>query len=597
MSAPASKQDTTTADGQPIRGYYNRVNDDLLIRIPMTAKRVLELGCGAGALGNAFKARNPDVEYVGLELDPDAAEMAKDRLDEVYLFNADKDQLPDEVANGAPFDAIIFGDVLEHLYDPWQVVSDFAKLLSDGGCLMTCIPNVQNWWFMQAVMGRGFEYHSEGLFDRTHLRWFSLQNMIDLFSQAGLRTTDVTPRNFILQRGEHSFEKFAQMMAPSLPALGMTPEQFAAKAKPLQFVVRGVKQGKPSERMLLQSIMLRPVGGVNDVRVGQPLQSAASLPEIEVHATVRSASLFERPAEQPKVMIWQRPVHHYEAAKSLLNIVNKGYIVVTEFDDHTMRWEGIEKHEYLTLTGCHGVQTSTQVLANIFKDQQPPPYQPDIAVFPNAVMQLPERRNFTDNRLRVFFGALNREEDWGPIMPGINKALAEAQKAGIQIGFEVIHDQGFFDALETKIKRFTPTCDYPKYLEILGRCEAALLPLNDNLFNQCKSDLKFIEAGAAGLAVLASPTVYSATLEHDQTGLLLEQPDEFGASLLKLAKDLKEAKRLGDNARAYVSRERLSSQQIEKRLSWYRLLWDNRHETTPKLIEHLQQVIAKIDAV
>ncbi|MEM6903038.1 MAG: class I SAM-dependent methyltransferase, partial [Pseudomonadota bacterium] len=537
MSAPAQPTASTDSSTQqaPTRDYYNRVNDDLLIRIPLTAKRVLELGCGAGALGEAFKRRQPLVEYVGLELDPEAANRAKANLAAVHLFNADHDPLPPAITAGAPFDAIIFGDVLEHVRDPWQVVRDFSQLLAPDGCLLTCIPNVQNWWILQHLLTLGFQYEDEGLFDRTHIRWFGLKNMADLHDQAGLRVTDVVPRNLILKRDQHSFDDLAKRLAPALPRLNMTPEQFAAKAMPLQFVLRSLPKGSPSRQMLLQSIMLKPVGGVNDVRIGVPLKAASSLPEIEVRATVRSAELLQRPAGQPKIMIWQRPVHHYEAAKSLLNLVQKDYVVVTEFDDHTMRWPGIEQHEYLTLTGCHGVQTSTDVLADIFRDLQPPPYQPEIKVFPNMVLALPERSNFTDHRLRVFFGALNREDDWAPIMPGLNQAIAEAKAAGLEIGFEVIHDQGFFDALETETKRFQPTCDYPTYLATLAQCEVALMPLADTLFNRCKSDLKFIEAGAAGLAVLASPTLYSATLEDGKTGRLIDDPAGFGAAILELA--------------------------------------------------------------
>ena len=106
----------------------------------------------------------------------------------------------------------------------------------------------------------------------------------------------------------------------------------------------------------------------------------------------------------------------------------------------------------------------------------------------------------------MFFGALNREQDWSPFMPTIN---AVAAMAGERLKFQVVHDQSFFDALETPHKTFTPTCDYETYLRILGGSDISFMPLADTPFNRAKSDLKFIEAAACRVAALASSVVYS----------------------------------------------------------------------------------------
>ena len=56
--------------------YYGNVNPDLLAKIPVTAKHVLEVGCGSARLGEAFKARSPDSKYYGIELFESAAKDA-----------------------------------------------------------------------------------------------------------------------------------------------------------------------------------------------------------------------------------------------------------------------------------------------------------------------------------------------------------------------------------------------------------------------------------------------------------------------------------------------------------------------------------------
>ncbi len=599
MNAPAQKP-APNADAQTappaIRGYYDRANPDLLQRIPLTAKKVLELGCGAGALGTALKRRNPDVFYAGLELDDEAAAIARERLDHVTVFNADTDDIPKDVIENGPYDAVVFGDVLEHLRDPWAVTEAFAELLRPGGTMLACIPNVQNWRILQTLMTEGFKFEDEGLFDRTHLRWFALPNMVELFQKAGIVPVEGVPRHFIMQTPDgKSHDAFVKAMTPSLPALGMSVEQFARKTKPLQYVITGTK-GEAPQRMLVQGLMLKPVGGVNDVRMALPLETLRSVTGVETIAAVRTMAMQDRPAEVPKIVVWQRPIQTQNEAAKIMQIIERGYVVVIEFDDHTMRWPAIEENDYLTLKGCHGVQTSTNYLADVFRDLMGD-QQRDIAVFRNTVLEIDEPVNFQNpNQLRVFFGALNREEDWAPIMDGLNKAIASLDDPS-QLFFDVIHDVAFVEALETEHKAFTPTCDYPTYRQHLAAADVALLPLADTLFNNCKSDLKFIEAGAAGCAVLASSTLYERTMEDGKTGRLIKDPADFGPALLDLLKDRDQAKAMGRAAHDYVRGERLMCQQVQARLDWYQKLWDERDTTTPKLIAYLEDFIRRQDNI
>ena len=58
--------------------YFNRVNQDLLALIPPDAKTVLEIGCGAGALCEAYRKMNPGVVWLGVESNQDAADVARE---------------------------------------------------------------------------------------------------------------------------------------------------------------------------------------------------------------------------------------------------------------------------------------------------------------------------------------------------------------------------------------------------------------------------------------------------------------------------------------------------------------------------------------
>jgi glycosyltransferase involved in cell wall biosynthesis len=272
-----------------------------------------------------------------------------------------------------------------------------------------------------------------------------------------------------------------------------------------------------------------------------------------------------------------------QGAEVIRSLLSDGWLVVTEFDDHPDHFGMLHDDEQLAFRGVHAVQTSTEVLAEILRTRNP-----EVAVFTNAMHVLPDVGNFIDpNVMTLFFGALNREQDWAPLMPTLN---AVAEKAGDRLRFCVVHDQAFFDALETPHKQFTPTCDYDTYLALLGQCEISFMPLGDTPFNRAKSDLKFIEAGACRVAALASHVVYADSIEDGRTGLLFHDAEELGARLLRLVAMPELARGLGDAARAYVENERMLAYQVASRIAWYRSLWARREELTNALYARLLEL-------
>ncbi len=101
-------------DVAPVPGYYDFARPEVLALVPWSARHVLELGCGAGRLGEALKSRQP-AHVVGIEFVPAAAGQARGRLDEVY--EGDVEELDLDFGQDA-FDCVICGDVLEHLREP-----------------------------------------------------------------------------------------------------------------------------------------------------------------------------------------------------------------------------------------------------------------------------------------------------------------------------------------------------------------------------------------------------------------------------------------------------------------------------------------------
>ncbi|HEY6890387.1 MAG TPA: class I SAM-dependent methyltransferase [Solirubrobacter sp.] len=173
---------------------YERARPEILEHVPRSARRVLDLGCATGTTGAALKQRQ-GVEVVGVELEPDYAREAATRLD--HVLNADAETAAPE----GRFDVLIAADILEHLKDPWSALKRYSRLLEPGATVIVSLPNVAH-WSTYAHLARGsWPRRPEGIFDATHLRWFTLRDAEDLLRQAGLTPHTVVRRGWIYTRG------------------------------------------------------------------------------------------------------------------------------------------------------------------------------------------------------------------------------------------------------------------------------------------------------------------------------------------------------------------------------------------------------------
>lgn len=212
-----------------------RANPDLLAFIPASARRVIEIGCSTGVLARAFRQGQADVHWHGVEIDPRSAVQARAHCDLVEVL--DIEALSDsELARYADRDCWVFGDVLEHLRDPWGLLARIRAILPPQGCVVVCVPNAQH-WSLQARLAIGdFRYQASGLMDRTHIRWFTRVTLLEMFQQAGLRMEAGTPRTF----NEPQRERFLPAIRAMATAMGVDPEQAVQDALPLQYVLRAV---------------------------------------------------------------------------------------------------------------------------------------------------------------------------------------------------------------------------------------------------------------------------------------------------------------------------------------------------------------------
>jgi len=160
-------------------GYYQGCNEALLAAVPAQATIILEVGCGEGILGGRLKAANPQATVLGIEREPEVADRARRRLDQVFTLDVQNEDPP---LAPASLDCILFGDVLEHLIDPGEVLLRYRKFLKPEGIVLCSIPNVQHHSIVQALIKGDFQYAPDGLLDATHLRFFTYSTIIKLGS-------------------------------------------------------------------------------------------------------------------------------------------------------------------------------------------------------------------------------------------------------------------------------------------------------------------------------------------------------------------------------------------------------------------------------
>lgn len=347
-------------------------------------------------------------------------------------------------------------------------------------------------------------------------------------------------------------------------------------------VVRAAQRGS-FRRLYIGAMTLRPAGACNDTRIDLPNACLETVPGLRVKSSVEHVSNVERLSGERRIAILQRRIAGAGDIGGLRGLLREGYLLVSEFDDHPDHWPEMVRNRHLTFRGVHAVQTSTDFLAGELRR-----HNPELAVFPNQIATLPPlRRPRPDGRLGLFFGAFNRGEDWQPLLEPLNRILAANRG---RVGVQVVHDRAFFNALETDTKAFMPTCGYDGYIQALRRCDIGLLPLNDTLFNRSKSDLKFIECAAHGVAALASPVVYEDTIRDGDTGVLFHSPGAFAERLTRLIEDTEWRTGIVGRAYAYVRDHRLMALHFRKRLDWYNSLLDRKEELDARLYERVPEL-------
>ena len=151
-----------------------------VVQLVGSSKRVLEVGCGPGSITKQL-TQHGQCRVTALELDPEAISKAAPYCDAIMQADLNSAEWPQVLDGAELFDVVVAADVLEHLYDPWTALKRMASFINASGYLVVSLPHVGHAAVVSCLINGDFQYRDWGLLDRTHIRFFCLKNVEELF--------------------------------------------------------------------------------------------------------------------------------------------------------------------------------------------------------------------------------------------------------------------------------------------------------------------------------------------------------------------------------------------------------------------------------
>ncbi len=295
------------------------------------------------------------------------------------------------------------------------------------------------------------------------------------------------------------------------------------------------------------------------------------------------------------LVIWQRPrPTSWEEQLFIIRwIRNNQSILLTEWDDHPNLFPieiqtALNKISMAPLKLCHALHTSSNILAKSLNKIQPISY-----VVPNAIWRIPKininKHISAKGGFRIFVGNQNRLLEHQQLITPLREWCLSQREVKVVI----IGDKNLANSLPTEnIERY-PLLKYLDYRKIMRSCHIALMPLEDNLPNNCKTEIKWMEAAAESVASIGGPGLYKRAFENNHHGIYCEQINQ----LIPLAKSLKSNlnKRLNiiSSAHSEIKKNSNLRELLPERLKLYQSIWNRRQELDEMLLQRFPEIAIK----
>ena len=199
---------------------------EIVARIPKTARRLLDIGCGSGETAAAAARAIPGLAAVGIDR-RDSRAPARSRLAGFHRGDA-LEVMEGLASRGERFDAFLFADVLEHAEDPPALLAAARAIADPAAALVVSVPNAASAALVGDLLAGRFDPAAAGPEDAGHLRWFTRASLVELLEESGCSGIAVVPGP--MSASGDLAERFARAGVPYDPAQ-LAPIQWIATAR------------------------------------------------------------------------------------------------------------------------------------------------------------------------------------------------------------------------------------------------------------------------------------------------------------------------------------------------------------------------------
>jgi len=203
-------------------------------------RRVLDVGCASGR----FAAKMPGVDVVGIELDDRLAALAEQHCSRVISGSVEEAAVVEEARSTGAFDVVLTLDVLEHLVNPVIALERLKTLLDPSGRIVISLPNLLYYRErLNLLRGRFVTSPIGGLYDETHLHFYSKSEVLKLLHRSGL-----VVETFLGAGRIRPERRIASLAAPARRIYGIAPWTVSrlARRRPELFARSFVVVARPS---------------------------------------------------------------------------------------------------------------------------------------------------------------------------------------------------------------------------------------------------------------------------------------------------------------------------------------------------------------
>jgi 2-polyprenyl-3-methyl-5-hydroxy-6-metoxy-1,4-benzoquinol methylase len=160
-----------------------------VVRMVGKNKRVLELGAGPGSI-TRFLSGYGGCHVTAIELDDEAIKKLSPFCERVYRCDLNDHTWTSVLSQDDKFEVVVAADVLEHLYDPWATLRAVRGVLNVDGYVVVSLPHIGHNAVIACLLQEDVEYRDWGLLDKTHIRFFGIENMQQLFNSTGFKIVE-----------------------------------------------------------------------------------------------------------------------------------------------------------------------------------------------------------------------------------------------------------------------------------------------------------------------------------------------------------------------------------------------------------------------